>query len=884
MSRLHGLLHILRTTFNRREADAQTREELADHIARQAAKHIASGMSPDEARRQAAIELGGAERWREETADVRRGRLLEDLSSDVRYAVRGLIARPGFALSAFATLAIGIGTATTILALADGALARPLPFPNAARAMTITLRMPIPETRQVIDMVWSYPKYELFRTRQQAFDAVSLRSDETLTLLFESGAERVPGETVNAAYFGILGVRPVLGRTHSPDEDRIGGDNAVVVVSDVFWRTRFGSRDDVLDQSLTIGGVRHRVIGVMPRGFAGLSGDAQLWVPIPSARSAAALGQAGAHNMEMIGLRAPGVSPAQAQAAVAELGRVIDEAYRDDRPGWSAAAYTFASKRMNPTIRRSLQLFGVAAGLLVLIVCANLTTLLITRGAGRKLELAIRLALGGGRARLSRQLVTESVVLCTLGGLGGVVIARFATASLGVMLPMSMPTTALGTDLTRLTFTDISLGSRGVLLALLLTLLIGLGAGALSAARIARGELGSTLRQGASSDGGNSMRGLSPRTLLVMAQVALGLVFLVASGVTLESFRRMGDIPLGWRPEGMLVTRVTLDPQRVREAGAGGLWTDVTSRVQALPSVRHVAIGSCSPLGDRCEGTTITPVGLSPGQVMLARVSPGYFDALGTRVLRGRDFVPADSATGAVIVNAAAARLLWGTRDPLATPLASDNAGTTPVVGVVEDGRYGDVEAEARPAVFIRFASGRGVVFARTDGDAQALKAPIARAIREAGLGHSFGNVQVMTERLNDATVRSRLAARVFAGFAIGAMLLAAVGVYGTLSLGVMQRSRELAVRRALGATTGSVLQLLGTETARIAIGGTIAGIAGALVLNRLLATMLYDVKAVEPVVYILSGVILIVALVAAAAVPMMRSLRIDPREAMRSD
>jgi ABC-type antimicrobial peptide transport system permease subunit len=328
---------------------------------------------------------------------------------------------------------------------------------------------------------------------------------------------------------------------------------------------------------------------------------------------------------------------------------------------------------------------------------------------------------------------------------------------------------------------------------------------------------------------------------------------------------------------------VTLDPQRVQAGGASALWADVLSRVQALPGVRHVALGSCSPLGDRCEGTTITPVGLDAGQVMLARVSPGYFDAVGTPILRGRDLIPADSATGAVMINAAAARLLWGTRDPLTTPL-SGTSGTTPVVGIVEDARYGDVEAEASPAVFIRFTSGRGVLFARTDGDPAALTASIAGAIREAGRGHSFGNVQVMTQRLRDATVRSRLAARVFVGFAAGAVLLAAVGVYGTLALGVVQRSREFAIRRALGATNGAVVQLLGNETARIAIVGTIAGTAGALALNRLLSAMLYDVRTVEPIVYVLSGLALLVALVAAAALPIRRSLQIEPREAMRSD
>jgi predicted permease len=884
MSRLHGFLHILRTSLNRRAADAQTREELADHLARQAQKHIAEGMAPGDARRLAALELGGTEVWREATADARRGRVLEDLAADIRYAVRGLIARPGFAISAFATLAVGIGTGTTIMALIDSAITRPLPFPNADRAMAIPLRMPMAEAGRMRDMVWSYPKFELFRVRQKSFAAVSLRSDETLTLLFESGAERVPGETVSASYFNILGVRPAQGRVYTPDEDRVGGNNAVVVVSDAFWRTRFGSRADVLDQDLTIGGVKHRVIGVMPRGFAGLSGDAQLWIPIPSARSAAVLRQSGANNMEVIGLRAEGVTPEQARAATEDMGRVIDEAFPDDRPGWGATAYTFSSVRMNPTIRRTLQLLGIAAGLLVLIVCANLTTLLITRGAGRRLELAIRLALGGGRARLSRQLITESLVLCGCGGLVGLVVAAFATASLGQMLPMSMPTTTLGTDLTRLTFTDVGLDGRGIAVALLLTVTIGLGAGVLFALRVSRGDTSATLRQGASSDGGSSMRGLSPRTLLVMAQVGLGLMFLVASGATVESLRRIRDVPLGWRPEGMLALRVTLDPQRVQTVSAGPLWADVVARVQSLPGVTNVAVGSCSPLGDRCEGTTITPVGLGPGEVMYARVGPGYFAAVGTRLLRGRDLVAADSVTRAVVVNEAAARLLWGERDPLTTPLSSGDTATQPVVGIVENARYGDVEADPRPAVFVQFGGGRGVVFVRTKGEAAPLAGRIARAIREAGHGHSFGNVQVMTARLRDATVRSRLAASVFTAFAVGSVLLAAVGVYGTLALGLVQRSRELAIRRALGASSRNVFRMLGSETVRIAAGGTLAGTAGALALNRVLSAMLYDVRAVEPVIYLISGIVLLVSLVLAAALPILRSLRIEPREAMRSD
>lgn len=884
MSRFLGLWHSIRTMLFRRAADAETQEELADHLARQAGKHVASGMEPGEAQRLAALELGNVGQWREATADTRRGRLAEDLMTDVRYSVRGLLARPGFTASAFATLAIGIGAGTTIFSLAEGALLRPLPFPNAGRVMSIALRMPIPEAGRVMDMVWSYPKYEMFRDRQDAFAALALRSDETLTLLFDTGAERVPGETVSATYFDILGVRPPMGRTYTPDEDRIGGNNAVVVIGDSFWRTRFGSRSDVLGQVVTIAGVRHTVIGVMPPGFAGLSGDAQLWIPVPSARGATGLQQPGAHNLELVGLLEDGVSPEQARRATEALGRAIDEAYPAEGD-WGATAYTFSSLRMNPTIARSLQLLGVAAGLLVLIVCANLTTLLVTRGAGRRLELAIRLALGGSRARLSRQLVTESVVLAALGGMGGILVALLATTSLAGMLPQSMPTTAVGTDLTRLTFSAIHLDGRGVAFAVLLTMVIGVGTGLLSSARVAGAGTDGTLRQGSASATVGARHAMSSRTLLVIMQVALGLVFLVASGVTLESFQRVLRVPLGWQPERMLFVRVTLDPGRVRASGATPLWNEVTTAIRALPGVQHVALGTCSPLGDHCDGTSVNPVGKAPGHVLFITGSPGYFDALGTRVTRGRAFLPSDTgANRAMVISEATARTVWGTSDPLTTPAEWGQGNVIPVIGVVADARYGDVEQPAAPAIFLPFSSSRGVVFVRAEGNPRALAAPIARAIREAGRGHAAGNVQVMTERLRDATVRNRLAAQVFAEFAIGALLLAAVGVYGTLALGVAQRSRELAIRRALGATSASLMQLLGKETARIALGGTIAGVLGALALNRVLSSILFDVRPVEPRVYIVSGIVLMIALVAAATMPTLRSLRIDPREAMRAE
>ncbi len=884
MSRWSGIKHILWSLLHRRAADAETREELAFHLERQTEKHIAEGLPPAEARRRAALELGGVEQWRERTADARRGRLLEDVTRDVAHALRGLAARPAFALSALATLAVGLGAGATIFAVTFGALLRPLPFPGADRAMSVALRMPIPAANRVMDMTWSYPKYAMFRDRQRVFSTLALHDDETIVVSGPDGGERVSGEMAGSEYFGILGVGPALGRTYTAAEDRVGAPGDVVVLSDDFWRTRFGGGPDALGERLRIDGLERTVIGVMPPGFHGLSGDAQLWLPVPARRSAAVLAQAGAHNMELVGRRADGVAPDRARAAVAALGASIDEAYPDDQGHWGAAAYTLSELRVNPAIRRSVRLLGVAAALLLAIVCVNLSTLLLTRGEARREELAIRLALGGSRPRVVRQLVTESVVLAAVGLLFGLGLAFVATRGLASMLPLSMPTTGVGTDLTRLSFLGVALDARAVGFAALLALAIGAGVGLLSSLRAARSAIVATLRQGGSSAGRD---GSLARSALVAVQVALALAFLAASGLTLESFRRTLDVPLGYHPDRLLAVNVTLDPIRAQSEPTEALWRAVTDEIREVPGVRDVALGDCSPLGDHCDGTSIAPVGtVGSVHVMYATVGPGYFGTLGTPIVRGRDFRAGDDTASdhPLIVNRAAARLAWGDADPMAAPVEADGS-TTRVVGIVEDARYGDIEQPPRPAIFVPFSGRqRGVVFIRADRDAASLIAPVRDAIRRAGSGHAPGRVQTMTAQLRDATVRSRLGAQVFAGFALGALLLAAVGVYGTATLSVLQRSREIAIRRALGASAASLVRAIGRPTLAVAAVGAAAGVALAVLINRQLSGVLYDVRALEPRVYVLAAAVLLGAIVAATAVPTARSMKVDPREAMRAE
>jgi predicted permease len=887
VSVISGLRHILWSVLHRNRADADTREELAFHVERQTQKHIDAGVRPDEARRLAMLELGGIDRWREETADTRRGRFLEDVAADSRYALRGLINRPGFAVSALCTLAIGIGATTATFSLVDGALLRELPFRDADRIMSIALRMPVQSSR-VIDMVWSYPKFEAFRDRQQVFASLALYSSETLVISDGDGAQRMSGEMAGAGYFDILGVRPVRGRVYTPDEDRIGGPNAVVVISDALWRTRFAASDSVVGRTMTIGGVAHSIIGIMPPAFGGLSGDAEFWVPVPAARSEDGLRGPTVHNMHLIGRLKSGVSLGTAKSDVAALGRRVDEAFPSDDGHWGAAAYTLQELRTNASIRRSLELLTVAVVLLLMIVCVNLTTLVLTRGAARRPELAVRLALGSSRTRLVRQLVTESVVLSVFGGLGGLAIAVVATRLLAASLPLSMPSSGTGMDLTRLTFTGIHLDARGFAFAAALTSAIGILVGAAMALRVTGRSLIPALRQGSASLGapsGGQARAIMG-SALVVAQVALAFVFLVGSWLTIQSLTRALAIPLGYEPARLLTVRLTLDPVRVKSESSAQLWQALTSEVKGIPGVKSVAVGSCSPIGMHCDGTTITPDGHTrSARVMFLMVSDGYFSTLQTPVLRGREFERGDTVSSqrVMIINRTAERTIWGSDDPLLTPI-HDGERSTRVVGIVDDARYSDLERPAEPAIFVPFRGSRGVLFIRGEGDPASLIPSVRQAIRRAGAGHAPGQIQVMAERLREATVRNRLSAQIFTSFAVSALLLAAVGVYGTLALRVSQRSREFAIRRALGASTRSLARMVGVQATALTVAGGIVGAVLAVALNRGLSALLYDVRPLEPQAYVLSALLLIGVIAAAAARPTARSVRIDPREAMRAE
>ena len=882
MSILLGVRHILRSLFSRRSADAETLEELADHVERQTRKHVLEGMSPADAERLAQIELGGVQRWRDETAETRAGAVSASILADCRFALRTLRKRPGFAIVAVLSVALGLGAATAIFAVVDGALLRPLPFPDPDRFMTVSLRMPSRASRTVVDMVWSYPKYVMFRDQQRAFDAIALHSVEALTIDGSDGVERVAGESVTSPYFALLGARPVMGRTFTIAEDSVGGAGSVVIVSDAFWRARLGADRNAVGRPIDVSGVKRTIIGVMRPGFSGLSGDAELWIPITGARSAAALAQAGAHNLSMIGRRAAGITPAAAASMVEALGTRIDEVFPSDDGHWSAGVRALDDVRVAPAVERALGLLAAAVALVVAMVFVNVLTLFLTRGLARREELAVRIAIGAGRARIARQIVTEALVVAAIGTAVSLLVAFAAFRFLIAKLPTSVPFSGVQTELTRLSFSQATFGGRTIAFALVVAIVMGILMGVATALRVTPIRLSEGLRQTGSAASATRGRGG-----LVATQIALAVVLLIVAGLTIDSLRRILAVPLGYQPDGVFTVRTTLDRQQATSASPVQSWAAIEREVTAIPGVVSAAYASCAPIGLHCDGTSVTPLGHPVAMhTSYIEVSPGYFATLRTPVWRGREFSEADIANdeAVMLINREAARRIWGSDDPLATP-ADFNGRARRVIGIVEDARYENLERPVEPAIYMPAGrQSRGVLLVRVAHPGVQVAGDIRAAIRRAGRGHAMGDIRELTDRLRDATARNRLSASIVTIFAFTALLLAGLGVYGSLALSVVQRSREFAIRRALGANRSSLVSMVLGQAAKLTIIGAVLGVSLGWAASRGMSGFIYEAQPLEPALYLSSVLLLAMAVLAAALVPSLRSMRADPRDAMRAD
>jgi len=806
---------------------------------------------------------------------------------DLRYGARALLKNPSFALIAVVTLAMGIGANTAIFTVVNAALLRGLPYREPDRLVHLWEMTPQKEfpRREA-----SYPDFLDWR-RNQSFESMAAYSGGGFTLTGRGAPERIQGARGSADFFKALGVEPILGRAFRPGEDSPGAAN-VVLLSYGFWQRRFGGDAAIVGQSLTLNGSPYTVIGVLPPNFQfAPRGGAEMWTPyVPNE---AQLSRRYMHGTNVIGRLKPGVSIEQATADMRVIGERIVAQYAESHTGTGIQLVPLHEEIVGG-VKPILLALLCAVGFVLLIVCANVASLTLVRSAGRAPEIAIRMALGATRARVARQLLTESALLALIGGAAGLLLARWGIGALIAAIPE--------TQLSAMPYLR-GLRLDGSILAFTagLSLLTGIVFGLAPAFQASRRELSESLKTGGKSPGVARQR---LRNGLVVTEIALALVLLVGAGLMTKSLLRLMAVDPGFRTENLFMITVILPAAKYTEdSKVAAFHQQLLARLEALPGTQGVATVGVLPLvgGNTTrfivEGEPVPPPG-EQTEANLRDVSAGYFRTMGIPLINGRHFSERDNAAapGVVIVNQTLARRVFPNGAAVGRRLifTGDNRTPIEIVGVVGDEKVNGLDARTTPVVYFPFLQGPSRVtnlIARASiqtGPTGA--AGLAAAIRQEGLALEpeltfFGGLTI--ERLMEnlpATFARRYPAYLIGIFAVIALTLAAIGIYGVISYSVGQRTREIGLRMALGAHRGDVLKLVLKQGTMLAAMGVVIGLAAAFGLTRLMSGLLFGVGATDPGTFAGIAALLMVVALLSCYIPARRATKVDPMVALRCE
>ena len=824
--------------------------------------------------------------------------MIESLFGDVRYALRGLAANRLFSVVAIGSLALGIGLNSALFSVVNALLLRPLAVSNPDQLVRIYTTSEIPES------TFSYPDLRDVQRETTVFSAIAAHTLMFANVSHEGQSQLLLGEIVTANYFDTLGVRAALGRVFDATEDRTEGGNRVALIADSLWRRQFGGDRTVLGRSLRVRGVDYTIVGVLPARFSGMTPGlkAELWVPISMVADVEPIGmndivvspegktrltQRGNRWMFVTARLAPGASLAQARAAVDSTMERLRHDYPQTNGDRHGVVRPAASVRIHPTIDNALlpgaAAIMIAVGLVLLVACANIANLLLARGSSRRREMAIRVAVGAGRVRLVRQLLAESFVLASLGGLAGLLLAAWSVRLvLGIQPALPIPITL-----------DLSLDARVLGFTALVAMATGLLFGLAPALQATRTDLVPSLKDDAAAlSGGGRMR---LRGLLVVAQVTVCVVLLVGAALLTRGAMRAARVDIGFHPEGLAITTVDLAMHRYSADRGAVFYRDALDRVRAIPGVTSAALVERLPFSPNLhtrnllvEGKTYPPD--ARGDLLdVTAVTSGYFRTLGVPVLQGRDFDNRDTegSPPVVIVNEAMARKYWPGVSAVGRRIRAHGASAPfEVVGVVRDYKVRTVGES--PVPFVHFARAQRYapsvsILARTTGDA----ADLARAMRRALLSLEPELVFIENQPMETAIATTlfpvRAGAALGAGFGVLALLLAAIGLYGVTAFWVSRRTREIGIRIALGATPRAVIARVLAQGLMLVLCGLIAGGLLAIAATRSLVGMLYGVSSIDPISYAAATAVLLAVALAANIIPARRAARVDPMIALRT-
>jgi putative ABC transport system permease protein len=805
---------------------------------------------------------------------------MENLIQDVRYGLHKLWKSPGFTLVAVVALALGIGANTFIFSVVNALLLRPLPFPDSDQLTSVLVK----GSGGVLFSSHSFPNFEDIRDQNHVFSQTSALYMTTQFLRVGDEPERLRGAYVSAEFFPMLGKNPVIGRVFTAAEER--SDQSLIVLSYDLWQRRFNGDPNIVNQSLLINNKQTTVLGVMPSGFKFPVSQRQVdfWMPLISSISPAGRTARGAVYMAIFARRKPDVSLGQAQNEVDAITARLAAQYPAVNTGFTVALVP-TQERLVGQLRPSLLVLLGAVALVLLIACANVANLLLARAATRQKEIAIRAAIGATRWRVIRQLLTESLLLSILGGVAGVLLAIWAIDLLVAANPANLPRVA-----------EITLDKSVLLFTLGLTTVTGIFFGLAPALQAARTDLNGTLKD-ATRESSGGIRNNRTRSALVVSEIALSLILLVSATLLFQSLRRLLEVPPGFDATNVLTADVSVSDKKYPDnAQRIGFYHEALERMAALPGMQSVAIVYPIPLGGSFEAYTFDLDGkppFPPGQQPVANrrvISPGYFRTMSTPVRKGRAFGAQDQAkaTPVTIINETFARQYFPGEDPIGKriiPGEGQKPFAREIVGVVSDVRHAGLDEEAGPEYYVPYEQSYVddlTVVARTNGAPMNFVQPLRDVIRSLDKEQPVYNVKPMTQLLADSTAQRRFNMVLLGGFALLAVVLASIGIYGVMSYSVAQRTRELGVRIALGAQARDVLRMIFGQALVLTVIGVGLGLLGAFGLTRFLASLLFGVTATDVTTFTVVSIVLALVALGACLVPARRATKVDPLIALR--
>ena len=872
----------LRSLFRRNTVEQELGSELGFHIERQIEENLASGMKPQEARRAALREFGGIELVKEECRDTRRVNFLETLLQDVRYGLRMLRKSPSFTFFAVAVLALGIAANSAIFSIADAVLVRPLPYRNSNRLVIVWED----------SSAYGFPKdtpapgnFFDWKLRNQVFeDVAALPYGGFFNLTGDGNPEELAGKRVTANLFSVLGVSPALGRDFRPEDD-LPGAPSVAILSHGLWLRRFGGDPQIVGKELSLNYEKCTVIGVMKRSVQFPDRQTELWIPAQFTKKQ--LADHGSHYLQVFARLKSGVSLKTANANLATIALQLEKEHPDSNAKVGAFAVPLRDELAGDVRPAILMLVG-AVCFVLLIACANVANLLLSRATGRRRELAMRLALGASPGRVIQQMLTESILLAIFAGVAGLLLSIWGTKFLATLIPSGIaPMTGTGVD------------ARVLLFTLAISLATGILFGIIPASRVSQFHLALSLKQGGGQSGVGS-GGHRLRDALVICEVALAIVLLAGAALLIRSLQNLYHLDPGFRADHVLTMRTSLPrPKYEAFARRTAFFDQVLAQVESLPGVVAAGYTTWVPLTNEGGATSITIEGKpepAPGNLLIPNVriiSGDYMLALRMKLIEGRQFEQGDAAgkLPVALINQTLARNYWTGENPIGKRFKrgtyKENSPWITVVGIVGDVHQAGLDRPARAEMYLpyqqqNFGYEPEYLAVRTAGDPLALAEVVRQQIWTVDKEQPVAGVMPLEDLVDENLASRRMQASLLSGFAALALLLVTLGIYAVLSFAVTQRTQEIGVRVAMGAQPRDVLRMIFSQGFKLFLIGAAIGLAASLALSRALVHLLFGVSAYDPASFASVTILLAAVALLACYVPARRATRVDPLIALR--